>query len=101
MCLNVLPGLILYFCSAVQPDPPFGLNWTLMNISLTGSHFDAMLSWRPPATADVETGWIALQYDAQYRQAGAERWEQVGGRAGSLGCRGSLPTISQTYLSLS
>uniref|UniRef100_A0A3B5LGF4 Growth hormone receptor b n=1 Tax=Xiphophorus couchianus TaxID=32473 RepID=A0A3B5LGF4_9TELE len=78
MCLNVLPGLILCFCSAVQPDPPFGLNWTLMNISLTGSHFDAMLSWRPPATADVETGWIALQYDAQYRQAGAERWEQVG-----------------------
>ncbi|XP_027881682.1 growth hormone receptor-like isoform X2 [Xiphophorus couchianus] len=62
----------------VQPDPPFGLNWTLMNISLTGSHFDAMLSWRPPATADVETGWIALQYDAQYRQAGAERWEQAG-----------------------
>ncbi|XP_023193674.1 growth hormone receptor-like isoform X2 [Xiphophorus maculatus] len=62
----------------VKPDPPFGLNWTLMNVSLTGSHFDAMLSWRPPATADVETGWIALQYDAQYRQAGAERWEQAG-----------------------
>uniref|UniRef100_A0A3B3URE4 Growth hormone receptor b n=1 Tax=Poecilia latipinna TaxID=48699 RepID=A0A3B3URE4_9TELE len=62
----------------VQPDPPFGLNWTLMNVSLTGSHFDAMLSWRPPATADVETGWMALQYDAQYRQAGAERWEQTG-----------------------
>ncbi|XP_054878224.1 growth hormone receptor-like [Poeciliopsis prolifica] len=61
----------------LQPDPPFGLNWTLLNVSLTGSHFDAMLSWRPPATADVETGWIALQYDAQYRQAGAECWEQV------------------------
>lgn len=71
-------------CPAVRPDPPVGLNWTLMNVSLTTTHFDIMLSWAPPRSADVETGWMALQYDVQYRQVGSERWEQVGPPRASL-----------------
>ncbi|XP_035995898.1 growth hormone receptor b isoform X1 [Fundulus heteroclitus] len=61
----------------VRPDPPLGLNWTLMNRSLTGTHFDAMLRWEPPQSADVETGWMALQYQVQHRQAGSDRWEET------------------------
>ncbi|KAG7240859.1 hypothetical protein INR49_023433 [Caranx melampygus] len=30
----------------VQPDPPLNLNWTL-NVSMTGTHYDIMLSWKP------------------------------------------------------
>ncbi|XP_038153511.1 growth hormone receptor-like isoform X2 [Cyprinodon tularosa] len=59
----------------VQPDPPVGLNWTLMNVSLTSTHFDIMVSWKPPGSADVETGWMALQYEVQHRQVGSEHWE--------------------------
>ncbi|KAM4532175.1 growth hormone receptor b [Fundulus diaphanus] len=62
----------------VRPDPPLGLNWTLMNRSLTGTHFDAMLRWEPPQSADVEMGWMALQYQVQHRQAGSDRWEETG-----------------------
>ncbi|MEQ2163534.1 hypothetical protein GOODEAATRI_031231, partial [Goodea atripinnis] len=58
-----------------QPDPPTGLNWKLMNVSLTSTHFDIMLNWKPPKSADVETGWIALQYDVQYREVGSDHWE--------------------------
>ncbi|KAG8010888.1 Growth hormone receptor, partial [Nibea albiflora] len=40
----------------VQPDPPYSLNWTLLNVSLTGTYYDIMLSWKPPLSADVESG---------------------------------------------
>uniref|UniRef100_A0A1A7XLU3 Growth hormone receptor b n=2 Tax=Iconisemion striatum TaxID=60296 RepID=A0A1A7XLU3_9TELE len=59
----------------VKPDPPVGLNWTLMNVSLTSAHFDIMLSWKPPQSADVETGWMALQYEVQYRDAESDEWK--------------------------
>ncbi|KAM7393264.1 hypothetical protein PAMA_008086 [Pampus argenteus] len=61
----------------VQPDPPEGLNWTLLNISVTGTFYDIMLSWKPPQSADVEMGWMRLQYEVQYRRADADRWEVV------------------------
>uniref|UniRef100_A0A3Q3J5K9 Fibronectin type-III domain-containing protein n=1 Tax=Monopterus albus TaxID=43700 RepID=A0A3Q3J5K9_MONAL len=61
----------------VQPDPPVGLNWTLLNMSLTGAYYDIMLSWKPPRSADVEMGWMTLQYEIQYRSVTSELWEVV------------------------
>ncbi|CAJ1070864.1 growth hormone receptor b [Xyrichtys novacula] len=59
----------------VEPDPPVNLNWTLLNVSLTGSYYDIMLSWKPPQSADVEMGWMTLQYEVQYRDVNSDRWE--------------------------
>lgn len=61
----------------VQPDPPVSLNWTLLNVSLTGMYYDIMLSWKPPQSADVETGWMRLQYEIQYRDVNADLWQVV------------------------
>ncbi|XP_044030063.1 growth hormone receptor b isoform X2 [Siniperca chuatsi] len=61
----------------VRPDPPVGLNWTLLNVSLTGTYYDIMLSWKPPQSADVETGWMTLQYEVQYRDVSSDLWEAV------------------------
>ncbi|KAJ8402011.1 hypothetical protein AAFF_G00372460 [Aldrovandia affinis] len=58
----------------VHPDPPVGLNWTLLNVSRSKLHFDAMVHWEPPSSADVETGWMSLVYEVQYREKGAPRW---------------------------
>ncbi|KAM8827447.1 growth hormone receptor b isoform 1-T2 [Spinachia spinachia] len=61
----------------VQPDPPIGLNWTLLNVSVTGTYYDIMLSWKPPESADVEMGWMTLIYDVQYRNVNSDLWEQA------------------------
>ncbi|XP_040914743.1 growth hormone receptor-like isoform X2 [Toxotes jaculatrix] len=61
----------------VEPDPPVGLNWTLLNMSLTGVYYDIMLSWKPPQSADVEMGWMTLQYEIQYRDVNSDLWETV------------------------
>ncbi|XP_031711605.1 growth hormone receptor b isoform X2 [Anarrhichthys ocellatus] len=61
----------------VQPDPPVGLNWTLLNVSSTGTYYDIMLSWKPPQSADVAMGWMTLHYDVQYRNVNSDLWEQV------------------------
>ncbi|XP_039635235.1 growth hormone receptor b isoform X1 [Perca fluviatilis] len=61
----------------VQPDPPVSLNWTLLNVSLTGTYYDIMLSWKPPQSADVEMGWMTLQYEVQYRDVNSDQWEVV------------------------
>ncbi|KAE8284818.1 Growth hormone receptor [Larimichthys crocea] len=61
----------------VQPDPPYSLNWTLLNVSLTGTYYDIMLSWKPPQSADVESGWMKLQYEVQYRDISSDLWEVV------------------------
>lgn len=37
-----------------------------------------MLSWKPPESADVETGWLRLQYEVQYRKVEVEQWQAVG-----------------------
>ncbi|XP_061657760.1 growth hormone receptor b isoform X2 [Syngnathoides biaculeatus] len=59
----------------VQPDPPLDLNWTILNVSLTGSFYDVMLSWKPPPSADVKMGWMTLQYEVQYRKEDSEHWD--------------------------
>ncbi|XP_056146191.1 growth hormone receptor-like isoform X2 [Lampris incognitus] len=62
----------------VRPDPPVRLNWALLNMSLTGTHFDVLMNWEPPQTADVHMGWMRLQYEVQYRAVGSDRWKEVG-----------------------
>lgn len=64
--------------SAVQPDPPVNVNWTLLNVSVTSTFYDIMLSWKPPQSADVELGWMTLQYEVQHRSIDNGRWEVVG-----------------------
>lgn len=66
-----------YVQDIVEPDPPVSLNWTLLNVSLTSAYYDIMLSWKPPPSADVETGWMVLQYEVQYRDVSSDQWEVV------------------------
>lgn len=61
----------------VQPDPPIGLNWTLLNISLTGIHADIQVRWEPPPNADVRKGWIVLEYELQYKEVNESQWKTV------------------------
>lgn len=78
--MSVLLYLLFSFLqifSTVQPDPPVGLNWALLNMSLTSTYYDIMLSWKPPESADVEIGWMTLQYEIQYRDASLDQWEVV------------------------
>lgn len=67
----------------MRPDPPLELNWTLLNQSVTSSYSDIMLSWKPPESADVEMGWLRLQYEVQYRSMEVGQWQQVGSCASS------------------
>ncbi|XP_006877366.1 PREDICTED: growth hormone receptor [Chrysochloris asiatica] len=61
----------------VQPDPPTGLNWTLLNISLTGIHADIQVKWEPPPSADVQKGWIFLEYELQYKEVNETQWKMM------------------------
>ncbi|KAG2466612.1 GHR protein, partial [Polypterus senegalus] len=57
------------------PDPPVNLNWTLLNTSQTGLHYDILLRWEAPPTADVAKGWITLIYEVQYRAVNDTEWK--------------------------
>ncbi|KAL1765682.1 growth hormone receptor, partial [Sigmodon hispidus] len=59
----------------VQPDPPVGLNWTLLNVSMTGIHGDVQVRWRPPPSADVRKGWISLEYEVQVKEVNETKWK--------------------------
>ncbi|XP_012383679.1 growth hormone receptor isoform X2 [Dasypus novemcinctus] len=61
----------------VQPDPPIGLNWTLLNISLTGIHADIQVRWEPPPNADVQKGWIVLEYELHYKEVNETQWKMM------------------------
>ncbi|XP_061887589.1 growth hormone receptor b [Entelurus aequoreus] len=67
-----------HFCvqDIVQPDPPISLNWTMLNVSVTSNFYDVMLSWKPPPSADVEMGWMTLQYEVQHRKVDSDNWEK-------------------------
>ncbi|CAM4667718.1 unnamed protein product [Leuciscus chuanchicus] len=60
----------------VFPDPPVGLNWTLLSMSSTSLICDVVVSWDPPPSAaeNVKTGWMLLLYEAQYRKKGSDQW---------------------------
>ncbi|XP_030006730.1 growth hormone receptor b isoform X2 [Sphaeramia orbicularis] len=59
----------------VRPDPPFSLTWTLLNVSLSGHFYDVMLNWKPPESADVQSGWMRLQYEVQHRDIDSDLWK--------------------------
>uniref|UniRef100_A0A8C2JRT3 Growth hormone receptor n=1 Tax=Cyprinus carpio TaxID=7962 RepID=A0A8C2JRT3_CYPCA len=61
----------------VHPDPPIGLNWTLLNVSRSGLHFDVLVRWAPPPSADVQMGWMSLVYQVHYRVRNASHWEML------------------------
>ncbi|KAM4808346.1 growth hormone receptor [Rhinophrynus dorsalis] len=58
----------------VQPDPPVGLNWTVLNNSLTGLHADILVSWKPPPSVDLSSGWLTLEYEVQMKEVGESQW---------------------------
>ncbi|KAI5630176.1 growth hormone receptor precursor, partial [Silurus asotus] len=62
----------------VYPDPPISLNWTLLNISRSRLHFDIMVRWAPPPSAEVHTGWMSLKYEVHYRVQNSSHWDKVG-----------------------
>uniref|UniRef100_A0A8C2GHI4 Growth hormone receptor b n=2 Tax=Cyprinus carpio TaxID=7962 RepID=A0A8C2GHI4_CYPCA len=63
----------------VFPDPPVGLNWTLLSMGSTGLINDVVVSWDPPPSAaeNVKTGWIQLVYETQYREKGSDHWNSL------------------------
>ncbi|XP_030048949.1 growth hormone receptor [Microcaecilia unicolor] len=79
-CLKLLNGNVVIdeqcftVDEIVQPDPPIGLNWTLLNTSLTGIHADIQVKWEPPPSADVQKGWITLQYELQLKEVNETKW---------------------------
>ncbi|XP_041087096.1 growth hormone receptor-like isoform X2 [Polyodon spathula] len=60
------------FLDILQPDPPVSLTWTLLNGSHSTHYADVMISWSPPPSADVDSGWISLQYQLRYRSSNSE-----------------------------
>ncbi|XP_028916116.1 growth hormone receptor isoform X5 [Ornithorhynchus anatinus] len=79
--LTVDTGLVDERCftvdDIVQPDPPVGLNWTLLNDSLTGVHADIQVRWEPPPNADVQKGWIILEYELQFKETNDSHWKRL------------------------
>ncbi|TRZ01380.1 hypothetical protein DNTS_033766, partial [Danionella cerebrum] len=61
----------------VHPDPPVGLNWTLLNVSRSGLYVDILVHWKPPPSADVKSGWLNLVYQVQYQVKNTTYWETL------------------------
>ncbi|CAL8251077.1 unnamed protein product [Boreogadus saida] len=61
----------------VRPDPPVAVNWTLLGVSPYGLHYDVIVTWDPPASADVSMGWMSLAYEVQYRRWNSSEWTVV------------------------
>ncbi|KAF7665350.1 hypothetical protein LDENG_00146000 [Lucifuga dentata] len=61
----------------VRPDPPVALNWSLLNTSPSGLSYDVMVHWKSPPSADVESGWMRIQYELQYRERNTTNWEAL------------------------
>ncbi|XP_061673656.1 growth hormone receptor a [Syngnathoides biaculeatus] len=61
----------------VRPDPPVSLNWTCLNVSPSGQTYDVMVTWEPPASADVSVGWMKIVYEVQYREMNSTNWEAL------------------------
>ncbi|XP_050184438.1 growth hormone receptor isoform X2 [Myiozetetes cayanensis] len=68
----------------VLPDPPVHINWTLLNTSQTGIHADIQVRWDPPPTADVQKGWITLEYELQYKEVNETKWKELKPRVSTM-----------------
>uniref|UniRef100_A0A3B4A0E8 Fibronectin type-III domain-containing protein n=1 Tax=Periophthalmus magnuspinnatus TaxID=409849 RepID=A0A3B4A0E8_9GOBI len=58
-------------------DPPVALNWTLLNLSPSGLSYDVLVSWKPPPSADVKSGWMRVEYELQYRELNSTKWKNL------------------------
>jgi hypothetical protein len=77
----------------VRPDPPVAVNWTLLGVSPYGLHYDVIVTWDPPASADVSMGWMSLAYEVQYRRWNSSEWTVVSSPASVAGPLLSLRTL--------
>lgn len=59
-----------------QPDPPIGLNWTLLNHSVVGAYALLQVRWKPPASA-IRHDWIDLVYELQYKDVNKTEWNKL------------------------
>ncbi|XP_069483312.1 growth hormone receptor isoform X2 [Ambystoma mexicanum] len=82
-CLKLVIGTLstrercFEIADLVQPDPPVAVNWTLLNISLTGLYGDIQVRWEPPPSADVKGGWLSLLYELQFKEVNETTWMQL------------------------
>uniref|UniRef100_A0ACB8EPL8 Uncharacterized protein n=2 Tax=Sphaerodactylus townsendi TaxID=933632 RepID=A0ACB8EPL8_9SAUR len=67
----------LYVEEIVIPDPPIGLNWSVINTSPTGVFTDIEVIWKPPPSADVQNGWVTLNYQLQYKEVNGTKWNEL------------------------
>ncbi|XP_034296703.1 growth hormone receptor isoform X1 [Pantherophis guttatus] len=67
----------------VIPDPPIGLNWTVLNISPSGVYTDIKVRWNPPLSADVDTGWLIPFYQLQFKDINATEWHELDPKRGT------------------
>lgn len=76
MC-DILQFIVL--CVVVYPDPPVGLNWTILSVGMTKMYTDVVISWETPPSAAtiVEMGWLDFVYETQYRETGSVTWNTV------------------------
>ena len=77
-------AILIYIWVSQSPSQPatkdsvgFGLNWTLLNISLTEIHADILVKWEPPPNTDVKMGWIILEYELHYKELNETQWKMV------------------------
>ncbi|CAL9708086.1 unnamed protein product [Knipowitschia caucasica] len=61
----------------VRPDPPVALNWTLLNLSPSGLRYDVLVSWDHPPSADVNSGWMSVEYQLQFREVNSTKWKDM------------------------
>lgn len=74
---DLLINFVKNVFKSVIPDPPVGLNWTVLNTSPSGVYTDVQVTWKPPPSADVENGWIIPFYQLQYKDVNATEWHEV------------------------
>ncbi|KAG7271239.1 hypothetical protein CRUP_038686 [Coryphaenoides rupestris] len=53
------------------------VNWTLLSVSPYGQHYDVIVRWDPPPSADVSMGWMRLDYEVRYRDRNSTEWTTV------------------------
>ncbi|XP_028603804.2 growth hormone receptor isoform X1 [Podarcis muralis] len=89
-CVRLVNGSKMYdeLCFRVEdlviPDPPIGLNWTVLNTSPIGIYTDIQVTWKPPPSADVQNGWITLHYQLQYKEVNETEWKKLEPKAATM-----------------
>ncbi|XP_028828578.1 growth hormone receptor b isoform X2 [Denticeps clupeoides] len=63
----------------VHPDPPVGLNWTLLSVGASKKLCDVAVSWEPPPSAlsSVAIGWVNMEYEVQHKESQLAEWHTL------------------------